>query len=61
MTAYADIRFTAADDLADLGGPVSRFNHNITAIKLLKSLEIARSGAFAGERLSQERRNRGRD
>jgi hypothetical protein len=61
MTAYVDFRFASNGDLADLGGPASRFSHNITAIKLLKSLEIARSDAFAGERLSQERRNRGRD
>ncbi len=39
MTAYGDFRFAPADDLADLGGPASRFNHNIAAIKLLKSLE----------------------
>jgi hypothetical protein len=39
MTAYDDFRFTSAGDLADLGGPASRFKHNITAIKLLKSLE----------------------
>jgi hypothetical protein len=39
MTAYADFRFASADDLADLGGPASRFNKNIAAIKLLKSLE----------------------
>ncbi len=40
MTAYDDFRFTSAGDLADLGGPASRFKHNITAIKLLKSLEV---------------------
>ncbi|MGH9937966.1 MAG: Eco57I restriction-modification methylase domain-containing protein, partial [Blastocatellia bacterium] len=39
MTAYDDFRFASADDLADLGGPASRFNHNVSAIKLLKSLE----------------------
>ncbi len=39
MTVYDDFRFTSAGDLADLGGPASRFKHNITAIKLLKSLE----------------------
>jgi len=39
MTAYDDFRFTSAGDLADLGGPASRFKHNITAIKLLKRLE----------------------
>src|SRR5262249_14706682 len=39
MTAYADFRFASTGDLANLGGPASRFNHNITAIKLLKSLE----------------------
>jgi hypothetical protein len=39
MTAYDDFRFASADDLADFGGPVSRFNHNVAAIKLLKSLE----------------------
>src|SRR5262245_63068680 len=39
MTVYEDFRFTPTDDLADLGGPASRFNHNVKAIKLLKSLE----------------------
>jgi len=39
MTAYDDFRFASTGDLADFGGPASRFNHNITAIKLLKSLE----------------------
>jgi len=39
MTAYADFRFASIGDLAYLGGPSSRFNHNIAAIKLLKSLE----------------------
>jgi len=39
MTAYDDFRFSSADDLADLGGPTTRFNHNIAAIKQLKSLE----------------------
>jgi hypothetical protein len=34
-------RFVSNGDLADLGGPASRFNYNITAIKLLKSLESA--------------------
>ena len=33
MTVYGDFRFTSAGDLADC------FNHNITAIKLLKRLE----------------------
>ena len=45
MTAYDDFRFASADDLADLGGPASRFNHNITAIKLLKSLGSGRPPA----------------
>lgn len=39
MTAYVDFRFASTGDIASLGGPASRFNHNITAIKLLKSLE----------------------
>jgi N12 class adenine-specific DNA methylase len=39
MTAFADFRFAPGEDLADLGGPASRFNHNVAAIKLLKSLE----------------------
>ncbi|MCI0392946.1 MAG: hypothetical protein MOB07_29795 [Acidobacteria bacterium] len=39
MTAYEDFRFAPADDLADLGGPASRFNHNVAAIELLKCLE----------------------
>ena len=39
MTAFADFRFALGEDLADLGGPPSRFNHNVAAIKLLKSLE----------------------
>src|SRR5437867_11804725 len=39
MTAYVDFRFASTGDLADLGGPTSRFNHNAAAIKLLKLLE----------------------
>lgn len=39
MIAFADFRFAPGEDLADLGGPASRFNHNVAAIKLLKSLE----------------------
>ncbi len=39
MTAFADFRFAPGEDLADLGGPASRFNHNVAAIKLLKTLE----------------------
>jgi len=39
MTLYEDFRFTPTDDLADLGGPASRFNHNIEATKLFKRLE----------------------
>jgi hypothetical protein len=39
MTAYVDFRFASTGDLAYLGGPASRFNHNIAVIKLLKSLE----------------------
>ena len=39
MTAFADFRFAPGEDLADLGGPASRFNHNVAAIKLLKSIE----------------------
>ena len=36
MTAYVDFHFASTGDLASLGGPASRFNHNMTAIKLLK-------------------------
>jgi hypothetical protein len=39
MAAYEDFRFASGDDLADLSGAASRFNYNVTAIKLLKSLE----------------------
>ncbi|MCG3143138.1 MAG: hypothetical protein HONDAALG_00459 [Gammaproteobacteria bacterium] len=39
MTAFTDFRFAPGEDLADLGGPASRFNLNVAAIILLKSLE----------------------
>ncbi len=52
MTAYADFCFASADDLADLGGPATRFNHNIAAIKLLKSLEA--EGRAHGDLRSDE-------
>jgi N12 class adenine-specific DNA methylase len=35
----ADFRFHDSDDLSDMGGPASRFNHNVAAITLLKRLE----------------------
>jgi N12 class adenine-specific DNA methylase len=35
----ADFRFDSEENLSDLGGAASRFNHNIAAIKLLKQLE----------------------
>ncbi|MGH9938536.1 MAG: hypothetical protein ACREAM_20035, partial [Blastocatellia bacterium] len=54
MTAYDDFRFALVDDLADLGGPVSRFNHNVTAIKLLKSLEA--EGRERGDLAPDEQR-----
>src|SRR5881409_219086 len=54
MTAYDDFRFASVDDLADLGGPVSRFNHNVTAIKLLKSLEA--EGRARGDLMPDEQR-----
>jgi N12 class adenine-specific DNA methylase len=54
MTAYDDFRFTSADDLADLGGPASRFNHNVAAIKLLKSLEA--EGRIRGDLTPEEHR-----
>jgi len=37
--SFQDFRFASDEDLADLGGPASRFNHNVAAITLLKSLE----------------------
>jgi hypothetical protein len=39
MTAYDDFRFAPEDELGDLGGAASRFNHNVSAITLLKKLE----------------------
>ncbi len=54
MTAYADFRFATTGDLADLGGLASRFNHNITAIKLLKSLEA--EGRAHGDLAPDEQR-----
>src|SRR5262245_160459 len=54
MTAYADFRFASIGDLAYLGGPASRFNHNITAIKLLKSLDA--EGRAHGDLASDEQR-----
>jgi hypothetical protein len=36
-----DFRFAPDDDLSDLGGAASRFQHNVTAITLLKQLEAA--------------------
>lgn len=54
MTAYADFRFASAGDLADLGGPASRFNHNVAAIKLLKSLE--EEGRARGDLTPDEQR-----
>ena len=54
MTAYDDFRFVSDDDLAGLGGPVSRFNHNIAAIKLLKSLEA--EGRAPGDLTPEEQR-----
>jgi N12 class adenine-specific DNA methylase len=58
MTAYDDFRFASADDLADLGGPASRFNHNVAAIKLLKSFEAkgrAHGDLTPGEQLTLAR------
>ncbi|MGH9766456.1 MAG: hypothetical protein ACREAB_03400, partial [Blastocatellia bacterium] len=54
MTAYADFRFASTGDLASLGGPASRFNHNIAAIKLLKSLEA--EGRTHGDLAPDEQR-----
>jgi N12 class adenine-specific DNA methylase len=54
MTAYDDFRFASADDLAGLGGPVSRFNQNVAAIKLLKSLEA--EGRARGDLTPDEQR-----
>jgi hypothetical protein len=34
MTAFKDFRFGQGDDLADLGGPASRYHLNVAAIKL---------------------------
>jgi hypothetical protein len=42
MTAYDDFRFASADDLADLGGPGSRFNHNVAAINAYQRLSEGR-------------------
>src|SRR5262245_22265641 len=54
MTTYADFRFASTGDLAYLGGPASRFNHNMTAIKLLKSLEA--DGRAHGDLAPDEQR-----
>jgi hypothetical protein len=47
----ADFRFNSEEDLFNLGGAASRFNHNVAAITLLKRLEAeAREpGALAPE------------
>jgi len=39
IDSAADFRFESGEDLSDLGGPASRFNYNVIAIKLLKQLE----------------------
>jgi len=54
MTAYVDFRFASTGDLAYLGGPASRFNHNMMAIKLLKSLEA--EGRAHGDLAPDEQR-----
>jgi hypothetical protein len=36
IVSPADFRFEPAEDLSDLGGAASRFNHNVAAITLLK-------------------------
>jgi N12 class adenine-specific DNA methylase len=36
---HSDFRFDDSDDLSDLGGPASRFKHNVAALTLLKRLE----------------------
>ncbi|MGH9767338.1 MAG: Eco57I restriction-modification methylase domain-containing protein [Blastocatellia bacterium] len=54
MTAYVDFRFASTGDLANLGGSASRFNHNFTAIKLLKSLE--EEGRAHGDLAPEEQR-----
>jgi N12 class adenine-specific DNA methylase len=41
-TRGTDFSYAPGDDLADLGGPASRFNHNVAAIRLLKALEAER-------------------
>jgi len=40
-----DFRFEAADALSGLGGSASRFKHNLSAIKLLKKLEVDKRGS----------------
>jgi hypothetical protein len=37
----SDFQFDSVNELRDLGGPATRFQHNVSAIKLLKSLEAA--------------------
>jgi len=54
MTAHQDFQFEPTDDLADLGASASRFNHNVAAIKLLKSLEA--EGRDFGNLTPDERR-----
>ena len=51
ITSAADFRVEPCEDLSDLGGAASRFNHNVAAITLLKRLEAeAREpGAIAPE------------
>ncbi len=40
----ADFRFDSEEDLFDLGGVVSRFNHNVATVTLLKRLEASAQG-----------------
>lgn len=51
IASAADYRFDPGEDLSDLGGVASRFNHNVAAITLIKRLEAeAREpGALAPE------------
>jgi hypothetical protein len=51
IDSAADFRFEPGEDLFDLGGPASRFNHNAAAIKLVKRLEaqVREPGALTSE------------
>jgi hypothetical protein len=50
----ADFRFNSEEDLFNLGGAASRFNHNVAAITLLKRLEA--EGREPGALITEEQR-----